>query len=399
MKEVKLKEVLEVRRGTRLAGEYYAETGDKIRLTLGNFDYPGGGFKRNTSKTDIYFTGEVKSQFILKKGDIITPLTEQVSGLLGETATIPEDNKYIQSGDIGLVIPNPKKLDLRFAYYLISSSVIKKQLDVSSQQTKIRHTSPDKIMDCVAWIPELSVQRKIAKLLDSINTRIKNNIKINNNLEELMKTLYQRWFIEFKFQNGDGKPYKSSGGKFIYCEDLKQNIPQNWHVKKIKELTNVITGKEDANFADENGKYKFFTCSNDVFKCNQPAFEGSSILIAGNGDFNVKHFTGKFNAYQRTYVLCPNNKKYYSIMYIAVLNRINSFKKGSNGSIVKFITKGDVENIDVMIPDKENLLDELNNILYKIEENNLENDKLIELKEFLLPLLMNGQIEVEDVEI
>ena len=183
MKEVKLKEVLEVKRGTSLSGEYYSETGDKIRLTLGNFDYPGGGFKRNTSKTDIYFTGEVKSQFILKKGDIITPLTEQVSGLLGETATIPEDNKYIQSGDIGLVIPDPEKLDSRFAYYLISSSVIKKQLDVLSQQTKIRHTSPDKIMDCVAWIPELSVQRKIAKLLDSINTKIKNNIHINNNLD------------------------------------------------------------------------------------------------------------------------------------------------------------------------------------------------------------------------
>ena len=183
MKKIKLKEVLEVKRGTTLSGEYYSDIGDKIRLTLGNFDYPGGGFKKNTSKSDIYFTGDVKSQFILRKGDIITPLTEQVSGLLGETATIPEDNKYIQSGDIGLIIPNSEKLNSRFAYYLISSSVIKKQLDVSSQQTKIRHTSPDKIMDCVAWIPELSVQMKIAKLLDSINIKIKNNNRINNNLD------------------------------------------------------------------------------------------------------------------------------------------------------------------------------------------------------------------------
>ena len=183
MKEVKLKEILEVKRGTSLSGKYYSATGDKIRLTLGNFDYPGGGFKENTAKSDIYFTGEVKPQFILKKGDIITPLTEQVSGLLGETAIIPEDNKYIQSGDIGLVIPNPKELDSRFAYYLISSSIIKKQLDVSSQQTKIRHTSPEKIMDCIAWIPELKIQRKIAKFLDLINEKIKNNSKINNNLD------------------------------------------------------------------------------------------------------------------------------------------------------------------------------------------------------------------------
>lgn len=183
MKKIRLKEVLEVKRGTSLSGRYYSETGEKIRLTLGNFDYPGGGFKTNTSKTDIFYTGGVKHQFILKKGDIITPLTEQVSGLLGETAVIPENNKYIQSGDIGLVIPNPEKLDSRFAYYLISSSVIKKQLDVSSQQTKIRHTSPDKIMDCIAWIPELDIQRKIGKLLYSIDIKIKNNTQINNNLD------------------------------------------------------------------------------------------------------------------------------------------------------------------------------------------------------------------------
>ena len=183
MKKIKLKEVLEIKRGTSLSGEFYATRGQYIRLTLGNFNYPNGGFKENTSKEDIFFTGNVKSQFILKKGDIITPLTEQVMGLLGETATIPESNKYIQSGDIGLVVPNEEKLDKRFAYYLISSDIIKKQLAVSSQQTKIRHTSPEKIMDCTAWIPEVEEQKKIGILLDSINLKINYNNQINNNLD------------------------------------------------------------------------------------------------------------------------------------------------------------------------------------------------------------------------
>ena len=399
MKKVKLKEILEVKRGTSLSGKYYSDTGDKIRLTLGNFDYPGGGFKENTAKADIYFTGEVKPQFILKKRNIITPLTEQVSGLLGETAIIPEDNKYIQSGDIGLVIPNPKELDSRFAYYLISSSIIKKQLDVSSQQTKIRHTSPEKIMDCIAWIPELKIQRKTAKFLDLINEKIKNNSKINNNLEELMKTIYQRWFIEFEFPNEEGKPYKSNGGKLVYNDILKKQIPEKWSVKKIGELIEVITGKEDANFSTQNGKYKFFTCSNEILQCDVSAFEGSSILIAGNGDFNVKHYTGRFNAYQRTYVLIPKDISLYCSMYISALYKINSFKRGSNGSIVKFITKNDVENIDVIIPNQKEYLKELNEIIFKIEKNNMENDKLKELKGFILPLLMNGQINVDDIEI
>ena len=73
----KLRDLVDVTRGMSLSGQFYAEEGEFIRLTLGNFNMNGGGFKENTSKTDLYFTGAVKDEFILKKGDIITPLTEQ----------------------------------------------------------------------------------------------------------------------------------------------------------------------------------------------------------------------------------------------------------------------------------------------------------------------------------
>lgn len=249
------------------------------------------------------------------------------------------------------------------------------------------------------YLPEFDLQKRIADYVFQLKYKIDNNIHINNNLEELMKTIYQRWFIEFEFPNKEVKPYKSSGGKFVYNNELKQEIPEGWKVEKVKELTNVVTGKEDANFSTENGKYKFFTCSNDTLQCDKPAYNGSAILIAGNGDFNVKHYTGSFNAYQRTYVLIPKNIDYYSSMYISAKNKIEAFKKGSSGSIVKFITKGAVEDINVIIPNDKRLLEELNSMLFTIEKNNNENDKLTELKNFLLPLLMNGQINVDDIEI
>ena len=148
MNKVKLGYCISVTRGTTLSGEFYSEFGDRIRLTLGNFDYPRGWFKKNSSKKDIFFTGIVKEEFILKKGDIITPLTEQVKGLIGETAKIPEDGKYIQSGDIGLVKPDLSKIDANFLYYLLPSNYVRAQLGNAAQQTKIRHTSPSKIMDC-----------------------------------------------------------------------------------------------------------------------------------------------------------------------------------------------------------------------------------------------------------
>lgn len=181
MRKIKLGDVLDVKRGCSLSGEYYALTGKHVRLTLGNFNYPDNGFKKNDSKDNIFYNGPIKPEFILQKGDIITPLTEQVRGLLGNTATIPESDTYIQSGDIGLIKPS-KSISGRFAYYLVSSPIVKKQLDAGSQQTKIRHTSPDAIKGCLAYVPDYEEQIKISKLLDDINGKIQINHRINDNL-------------------------------------------------------------------------------------------------------------------------------------------------------------------------------------------------------------------------
>ena len=131
-------------------------------------------------------------------------------------------------------------------------------------------------------------------------------------------------------------------------------------------------------------------------KCDSPGFNCSAIIIAGNGDFNVKHYTGEFNAYQRTYVIEPKNIKYYALMYINAKNMVDSFKSGSNGSIVKFITLDDIKNINVVIPDDDKYLDYLNSIVFSIEKYEIEIEKIEKLKQELLPLLFNGQIEIED---
>lgn len=160
-------------------------------------------------------------------------------------------------------------------------------------------------------------------------------------------------------------------------------------------LTNIVTGKEDANFSSPNGKYNFFTCSSNTLKCDEYAFNASSILIAGNGEFNVKHYTGKFNAYQRTYVLIPD-LEYYGLLYLASMYQIKSFKSAASGSIVKFITKGDIENIPVFIPDNKAILNKFNCLLMLQEQYQKESDELASIRDWLLPMLMNGQAVIED---
>ena len=181
----KLGELIDVKRGASLSGEFYATSGEYIRLTCGNFDYHNNSFKPNTSKDNLYYTGNFRPEFLMEKGDIITPLTEQAIGLLGSTAIIPESGKYIQSQDVAKIICNEKLLDKTFAIYLISSPLVKRQLSAGAQQTKIRHTSPDKIKDCIVWIPSLIEQKRIGQLLSSLDAKIALNRAINHNLPTL----------------------------------------------------------------------------------------------------------------------------------------------------------------------------------------------------------------------
>ena len=393
MKKYKLGDLIEVTRGASLSGNYYASSGKYIRLTCGNFDYRNNCFKENTSKDNLYYTGEFRADFLLDKGDLITPLTEQAIGLLGSTAWIPESGKYIQSQDIAKIRCNEELLDKQFAYYLISSNTVKQQLSAAAQQTKIRHTSPDKIKDCTVWLPSLAKQKQIGLLLFDIDRKIDLNRSINHNLEAMAKQLYDYWFVQFDFPDENGKPYKSSGGKMVWNEKLKREIPEGWNLIFAKDICPIITGKEDANFSTVYGQYPFFTCAKENLNCDTYAFDGSSILIAGNGDFNVKHYTGKFNAYQRTYVLIPK-LEYYACLFFAASSKIRQFKDNSNGSIVKFITKGDIEDIELLESKNSHLYSTLNSLLFSIEQNNQEVVELTKLRDSLLPLLMNGQVSI-----
>ena len=233
------------------------------------------------------------------------------------------------------------------------------------------------------------------KIIKALNEKISLNKQINQNLEALARQIYDYWFVQFDFPDANAKPYKSSGGKMVYNTQLKREIPEGWEYVTANEITNVVTGKEDANFSTPDGKYPFFTCSRENLLCSKAAFSGKAILIAGNGDFNVKHYNGEFNAYQRTYVLIPNDEKYYGVLYFSATGKIDIFRKGANGSIVKFITKGDVEQIGVFNCKNENLYKFINNLILQIENNNAEILSLTKQRDELLPLLMNGQVNFD----
>lgn len=337
---------------------------------------------------------EEQEKYSVKKGDILlTRTSEKLNELAMSSVAIKDYPNATFSGFAKRLRPLQTDITYdKFMAYFMRSDYFRKVINCKAVMT-LRASFNEEIFSYIKiLLPDYNQQVKSGDLFWVIEQKIRNNNKINAELESMAKTIYDYWFLQFEFPNEEGKPYKSSGGKMVWNEELKREIPEGWEVLKVSDITNVVTGKEDANFAVENGAYKFFTCSQDILLCDEYSFEGSAVLIAGNGDFNVKHYTGKFNAYQRTYVLIPKEKEFYGCLYIAAKEKIDYFKAGANGSIVKFITKGDVKQITMLKPRNDNLFDTINKLIEKIEIIQKENEELTSLRDFLLPLLMNGQV-------
>ena len=398
LQKYKLGELVEVTRGASLSGEYYSTKGEYIRLTCGNFDYRNNCFKENTSKDNLFYAGEFRSEYLLEKDDIITPLTEQAIGLLGTTARIPESGKYIQSQDVALVKCKAGKIDPAFCYYLISSKLVRNQLSVAAQQTKIRHTSPDKIKDCTVWIPELDEQIAIGRLLASLDEKMLLNKQINDNLEAMAKLLYDYWFVQFDFPNEEGKPYKSSGGVMVWNEKLKREIPKGWNTVVIGDILDKYpaTKRYETKEYLPQGKYPIidqgdsyivgFTNERENLLVRHPA------VLFGDHSTKVKFLDFVFargaDGTQILYSSIPEVSQYY--LYLALKSM--SIPNPGYSRHFKYLKEMPIiaPSIDVAIA-----FSEIITPLYKQWTNNVfGNIELTKQRDELLPLLMNGQASV-----
>ena len=410
LEKYKLGEMLDVTRGASLSGEFYATEGKYIRLTCGNFDYQNNCFKENKSKDNLYYIGDFKPEFLMEEGDIITPLTEQAIGLLGSTAIIPESGKYIQSQDVAKIICKEELLDKDFAFYLISSTLVKQQLSAAAQQTKIRHTSPDKIRDCTVWIPELTEQKRIGKLLRSLDRKIELNRAINQNLAAMAKQLYDYWFVQFDFPNKDSKPYKSSGGEMLWNEKLKRNIPIGWNNGTLIDIANITMGQSpDSTSYNEIGEGVLFYQGSTDFGMRFPSvrqYTTAPSRFAKKGDIlmSVRAPVGTVNIANNDCCigrgLSALNSKIGSTTHLYyILNdlRIAFDQRNAAGTTFGSITKEDLYSLPIVIPTKE-VISAFDKICSPMFDRQMllgeEIDTLIKQRDELLLLLLNGQVLV-----
>ena len=178
---------------------------------------------------------------------------------------------------------------------------------------------------------------------------------------------------------------------------MVDGVPEGWKRVKLLDIAPVLTGKRDANFGTPDGAYMFFTCAQEAIKAPSNSFDCDAVILAGNGDFNVKLFRGKFEAYQRTYVLSPYEQKNLYLLFHAVRESMRQLFQGASGSTIKFLTKHMLNEIPVWIPNPY-VMDSFNrnceSIQCKSECLKRQVRDAIEARDRLLPKLMSGEIAV-----
>lgn len=319
-----------------------------------------------TKKGNINFmmASASKSQidkFSIKKGYLAITKDSEIRDDIG-VGTFFADNfdNLLLGYHCALIKPNASLVNSKFLNAYIQSPFARKYYELNASGSGQRYTlTIDTIANTPIYLPAYDVQLKIGNLLSEIDKQIERNNAVVKRLQVLGKTIYSKKITNCLFD-------------------------------KMSLNAVITTGKEDANHAKINGKYKFFTCGDNSLMCDDFKFEGKSVLVAGNGNFNVKYYDGKFNAYQRTYIV--KNDKIIGNLYYTLLFNTELFRKKSNGSIIKFITIDMLNKIDVPIFSNE-INNALNKILSKINEIQSNIFKLNNFKEILIPILINGQLQ------
>ena len=307
------------------------------------------------------------------------------------------------------LLPKKEILDIGFLFYFLK---LYRQNGIGSSQAQL--IAPE-IANRNILLPDLPTQQKIASVLSALDDKIELNNRINAELEAMVKTLYDYWFVQFDFpivtSSGVEKPYKTSGGKMVYNETLKREIPEGWEVKKLYEIANITMGQSPngESYNEENNGMIFFQGSTDFgwrFPTNR-MYTTSPTRFAQEDDvlLSVRAPIGTMNIAMEDCCIgrglaAINSKDGFS-SYLTY--QMNNFKKkfdylNSVGTTFGSLTKDELYNLELPYPSESILKNfEAKIQIYdkKIKNNSKQNQELSALRDWLLPMLMNGQVKVE----
>ena len=321
------------------------------------------------------------------------------------------DNIVVSTGFTTLDVIDDE-INPKYLFYLLTQPHITEYLHTIATNSVSAYPSisPNDLGNLKFRVPELSTQQKIASVLSALDSKIELNNRINAELEAMAKTLYDYWFVQFDFPDKNGKPYKTSGGKMVFNEELKREIPEGWEVSELKDIANITMGQSPPGESyNEVGNGMIFYQGCTDFGNRFPTvrkFTTEPTRFAKEGDIllSVRAPVGALNISKEDCCIGRGlgalNSKDNCIAYLfgVMVNLKQIFdRRNVDGTTFGSITKDDLFSLKVIKPEK-GILKQYHSIINPaFEKQNkleLENIKLTELRDWLLPMLMNGQVKV-----
>lgn len=418
-KLVKLKKIANVTTGFPFKGEAYSNNGFRVvrgeNVTIGSLRWDS--IKCWDQKFEQF------DKYSLREGDVVIGM---------DGSRVGKNRARITATDLPLLLAQRvaclrgnELSDQNFIYYLVRDNRFEEFVFKIQTGSSIPHISQKQIEEFVVPFPPLNIQKNISALLLNLDSKIELNNRINRELEQMAKLLYDYWFVQFEFPfdfaqgkpDPKGKPYKSNGGKMVWNEELKREIPEGWEVGTISVLAELLGGgtpktKEPSYWG---GSIPFFTPTDNcdsafslstkqniteagLESCSSKLFPKGTIFITARGTVgNINIASQDMAMNQSCYALKAKENVSYSFLYLYAYELVRKLKAKANGSVFDAIVSNDFKLTNLVVPpisyiNKFGTISEP--IFEKILSNQVENQQLASLRDWLLPMLMNGQVTV-----
>ena len=349
----------------------------------------------------------------LEEDDLLFSIAGAYLGKIGKVRK--EDLPLNTNQAVGIVRLKKNLVDVDYVYYYFSQEKVKHYINILSSQSGQPNLNLELLGNLEFVNRDLFEQQKIGMLLSLLDDKIENNKKINGELESMTKTIYDYWFLQFEFPNEDGKPYKSSGGKMVWNEELKKEIPVGWKVGNLYEIAEFINGLACQKYRPVNHDKKIpvikikemhegISESTEYVKEDIPEkniINDGDILFSWSATLETMIWSGgKGGLNQHIFKIIPRGyAKYYVYMQLSayIVNFIHMAE--ARKTTMGHITTDHLQQSRIAIPPKKivDMYDERTQDFFdKIICNNKQNRELVFLRDFLLPLLMNGQVRFKE---
>jgi type I restriction enzyme S subunit len=416
MNSIKLKEyLLEITKGTTpttIGGEFLEDGVNFVKAECLN---TGRVIDKKSLSYVSIETHKKLSRSILREDDLLF----SIAGHLGKMAIVQSSDLPANTNQaVAILRINKSKADVKFLYYYLSSKNLSSFINGQCAQS----VQPNINLAQVGELPivdfPLDYQIKISSVLSSFDSKIELNNKINVELESMAKTLYDYWFVQFDFPDENGKPYKSSGGKMVWNKDLKREIPKVWEVKKVKEIANTGSGSTPIkskkeyyidgnipwiNSGEVNNPFiieaKKYITKLGLEKSSTKLFKRGTLLMAMYGATAGKVSILDIEACTNQAICTINvhldlHRNYLKFVLEDLYEYLINL---SSGSARDNLSQDRIKELNILTP-KVEVVKDFDRIISPVYEKVLnsyrENQKLAELRDWLLPMLMNGQVKV-----